>query len=164
MSKRLASLVAVTVFWVTLGFGPNVFGQTLPPAPPGDAGETTTALANAAITAVLSITTGVNMPGASVANYSEAISLLIKNNAIRLLTDDSANSLGGNNSKARGAVERDLLEQAFSGTALTPVWQTDGNHLVTIYPLPNLPMCATCHSEFIGGDPIVGGLLIKVQQ
>lgn len=156
MLKRLGSLIAIGVLLFTLGFNQSVFAQL----PPGDAGETTEALANAAVAAVLSISGGVT--GSTVDTYSEAISLLIEGKSISLLTDNIDEALGGNNSKAHGNVEKTLLEAVLSGSGVT--WLPDGNDAVTIFPLADNthPGCVTCHTNFSNPTgTIIGGLLIR---
>ena len=158
MSKHLRPLIAVGVLLFTMGFNQSVFAQL----PPGDAGETTEALANAAVAGVVSISGGVE--GETVDTYSEAISLLIEGKSIRLLTDNIDEALGGNNSKARGNVEKTLLEAVLLGSGIT--WLPDGNDAVTIFPLADNthPNCVTCHINFSNPPTgtIIGGLLIRV--
>ena len=106
-----------------------------------------------------------NVTESTVDTYSAAVSLLIESKSLRLLTDNIDEALGANNSKARGKVEKALLEQALSGSGGS-TWLPSGNDAVTIFPLTwdAHPGCITCHTEFAGLEPdtIIGGLLIRV--
>ena len=161
MLKRVRLLVAVVALMFTLGFGQSVFAQL----PPGDAGETTEALANAAVAAVVSISQGV-VDGGDIANYSEAVSHLINNPSIRLLTNNIADSLGDNNSRPHGNAEKTLLEGIFPPSSSGITWLPSGGDAITIFPLSwdAHPGCIICHSEFQGRGPgeIIGGLIIRV--
>ncbi len=158
MLKRLRPLVVVAALVFTLGFSQRVFADPV---------ETTTALADAVIAAVASISDGVGAPGApqsTIDTYSLAISLLLGNDdSVRLISNRSLGLLlGRNNSKPRGNVEKSLLADALSSG--TPQSAVSGNTLITVIPLSDNfhPNCVTCHTDFVPDGTLIGAASFRV--
>ena len=81
---------------------------------------------------------------------------------MRLLGDED--TLGGNNSKPRGAIEKAALALAKTGF---PTQLVDGNELLTVVPLFSGPVgdmggnCNVCHTTFDDGE-IIGAAALRV--
>lgn len=160
MLKRLILTIVVVAFLFTFGATGSSIAD--PPGPIADAEATAQTLIEAALAAVIDITQ--NVTPSTVAVDSLAVSLLVGNDdAVRLISQRDQ-VLGGNNSRPRGKLEKDLLADALSsGIAQSGV---AGNMLLTVVPLTNdaLPGCAICHTDFDTESPgtNIGAILVTV--
>lgn len=129
-----------------------------------DAETTTNALINALVAAVVNVTEDTVETG-NVGPNSRAISLLVPRGAAYRLVDASGDPLDPRN-KPRGRFEKQGLQKLVGQPAFSTVQDEGSRKLRTLFSLPFLPGCETCHTnyarDFEEGD-IVGAISVKVR-